>query len=285
MRAIRRGVKTNQAVLSPSSSLLSSSTYVPQSSKGSGGVASHNGGVCGNNNKNSNNINNNNIGATPTTSSSSSSRHRRSSVKANKNAPSQQPSVTSTASVAVPKGDSKEGAAPGVPSQQSNKATKALALSRHRSSGCLQSRHCHSTLSLSRARSSSALNRVQSRSMNLLMIQANGAKTTTSAAGTHNGTMAASNSSMSSNSSVVLVDDEEDEGVATDATTEGQLNNSKDIKSTSTSLTTPTGKQKSSRHARRGQGKAKNKDVGKDSNNTTHGIAQGKNTGTQFTKP
>ena len=280
MRAIRRGVKTNQAVLSPSSSLLSSSNYVPQSSKGGGGVAGHNGGVCGNskNNKNSNNINNNNIGATPTTSSSSSnSRHRRSSVKGNKNAPSQQTSVTSTASVAVPKGDSKEGAAPGVPSQQSNKATKALALSRHRSSGCLQSRHCHSTLSLSRARSSSALNRVQSRSMNLLMIQANaGAKTTMSAAGTHNGTMAASNSSMSSNSSVVLVDDEEDEGVATDATTEGQLNNSKDIKSTSTSLTTPTGKQKSSRHARRGQGKAKNKDVGKDSNNTTHGIAQGK---------
>ena len=279
MRAIRRGVKTNQAVLSPSSSLLSSSNYVPQSSKGGGGVAGHNGGVCGNNsnnNKNSNNINNNNIGATPTTSSSSS-RHRRSSVKANKNAPSQQPSVTST-SASVPKGsDSKEGAAPGVPSsQQSNKATKALALSRHRSSGCLQSRHCHSTLSLSRARSSSALNRVQSRSMNLLMIQANGAKTTTSVAGTHNGTMAASNSSMSSNSSVVLVDDEEDEGVATDATTEGQLNNSKDIKSTSTSLTTPTGKPKSSRHARRGQGKAKNKDVGKDSNNTTHGIAQGK---------
>merc|ERR1719340_67782 len=61
------------------------------------------------------------------------------------------------------------------------------------------------------------------------MIQANGMT---------NGTTVASNSSnASSNSSVVLVDDDEDEGVATDATTEGQLN-SKDIKSTSTTSTT-----------------------------------------------
>ena len=100
------------------------------------------------------------------------------------------------------------------------------------------------------------------RSMNLLMIQANGMT---------NGTTVASNSSnASSNSSVVLVDDEEDEGVATDATTEGQLN-SKDIKSTSTT----TGKKpliQTSRPRRSQGGKAKTKDV-KDS---THGIAQGK---------
>ena len=100
--------------------------------------------------------------------------------------------------------------------------------------------------------------------MNLLMIQANGMT---------NGTTVASNSSnASSNSSVVLVDDEEDEGVATDATTEGQLN-SKDIKSTSTTST--TGKKpliQSSRPRRSQGGKAKTKDV-KDS---THGIAQGK---------
>merc|ERR1712008_608375 len=57
--------------------------------------------------------------------------------------------------------------------REANQPTQTKALSRHRSSGCLQSRHCHSTLSLSRARSSSALNRVQSRSMNLLMIQNN----------------------------------------------------------------------------------------------------------------
>ena len=99
--------------------------------------------------------------------------------------------------------------------------------------------------------------------MNLLMIQANGMT---------NGTTVASNSSnASSNSSVVLVDDEEDEGVATDATTEGQLN-SKDIKSTST---TTTGKKpliQTSRPRRSQGGKAKTKDV-KDS---THGIAQGK---------
>merc|ERR1712086_605483 len=60
--------------------------------------------------------------------------------------------------------------------REANQPTQTKALSRHRSSGCLQSRHCHSTLSLSRARFSSALNRVQSRSMNLLMIQNNNNK-------------------------------------------------------------------------------------------------------------
>ena len=220
MRAIRRGVKTNQAVLSPSSSLLSSSNYVPPPSK----LAIPGGGS-----------NNKSNGATPT------SRHRRSSVKNSSKTPQQQPQSTTT-------------------TQQHQSQSKAnLALSRHRSSGCLQSRHCHSTLSLSRARSSSALNRVQSRSMNLLMIQANGMT---------NGTTVASNSSnASSNSSVVLVDDDEDEGVATDATTEGQLN-SKDIKSTT------TGKKPliQTSRPRRSQGsKAKNKDV----KDNTHGIAQG----------
>merc|ERR1712020_90357 len=94
VRAIRRGVKTNQAVLSPSSSLLTSvsSNY---SSNSSGNVAvtpssklaisssSGSGGSIaalannGNNGVKNNNNNSNNNGATTTTTS----RHRRSSVK------------------------------------------------------------------------------------------------------------------------------------------------------------------------------------------------------------
>jgi hypothetical protein len=104
--------------------------------------------------------------------------------------------------------------------QQQQQQQQPMALSRHRSSGCLQSRHCHSTLSLSRARSSSALNRVQSRSMNLLMIQTtnqHGMKTTSS------DVLSVESTSTRGEDE----DDEEDEGVATDATTDGK---SKDIK-------------------------------------------------------
>jgi hypothetical protein len=103
---------------------------------------------------------------------------------------------------------------------QQQQQQQPMALSRHRSSGCLQSRHCHSTLSLSRARSSSALNRVQSRSMNLLMIQTtnqHGMKTTSS------DVLSVESTSTRGEDE----DDEEDEGVATDATTDGK---SKDIK-------------------------------------------------------
>ena len=147
-----------------------------------------------------------------------------------------------------------------------------MALSRHRSSGCLQSRHCHSTLSLSRARSSSALNRVQSRSMNLLMIQnnnnknnRNGESTGVSGGGgkagqqnkkNHNSTKSQKSggnnntsnvgsgnkctmkttssdvlSLASSSSSNPRSDIDEDEGVATDATTDGNTGSkTKDIK-------------------------------------------------------
>ena len=52
-------------------------------------------------------------------------------------------------------------------------------LSRHRSSGCL-SRNSQSTLSLSRAKSSSALNKVRSRSMNLLLLRNGGDLSSTS---------------------------------------------------------------------------------------------------------
>ena len=53
--------------------------------------------------------------------------------------------------------------------EESN-ATRKSTLSRHRSSGCL-SRNSQSTLSLSRTKSSSALNKVRSRSMNLLLFR------------------------------------------------------------------------------------------------------------------
>ena len=174
--------------------------------------------------------------------------------------------------------------------REANQPTQTKALSRHRSSGCLQSRHCHSTLSLSRARSSSALNRVQSRSMNLLMIQNNNNKnqsnnavvvktqskkevgggggdqrktnSKTSGGSKRNSTKTASGDSsnvssgcnMKTASSDVLslasnsetcssgnprsdLEDEEDEGVATDATTEGNApgngSKTKDIKANS----------------------------------------------------
>lgn len=313
VRAIRRGVKTNQAVLSPSSSLLTSSASVSEMSyqsngtsrsrdtgthgliSGSGGSGSGNRRAHSerayseraeknkgksdntNNNKKKNNVrdssaittkeNNNNNSKQTAEQTNKREQQRSSSGKNNNN------------NKIKNKQDNRE----------TNQPTQTKALSRHRSSGCLQSRHCHSTLSLSRARSSSALNRVQSRSMNLLMIQNNNNKNQSnnavvgktqsnkevggggdqrktgsknSGGSKRNSTKMASGDSsnvssgcnMKTASSDVLslasnsetcssgnprsdLEDEEDEGVATDATTEGNApgngSKTKDIKANS----------------------------------------------------
>jgi len=315
VRAIRRGVKTNQAVLSPSSSLLTSSASVSEMSYQSNGtsrsrdtgthglISGSGGGESGNrrahserayseraeknkgksdntnNNKKKNNVrdssaittkeNNNNNSKQTAEQTNKREQQRSSSGKNNNN------------NKIKNKQDNRE----------ANQPTQTKALSRHRSSGCLQSRHCHSTLSLSRARSSSALNRVQSRSMNLLMIQNNNNKNQSnnavvvktqskkevggggggdqrktssknSGGSKRNSTKTASGDSsnvssgcnMKTASSDVLslasnsetcssgnprsdLEDEEDEGVATDATTEGNApgngSKTKDIKANS----------------------------------------------------
>jgi len=317
VRAIRRGVKTNQAVLSPSSSLLTSSASVSEMSYQSNGTSrSRDTGTHGlisgsgggensnrrahserayseraeknkgksdntNNNKKKNNVrdssaittkeNNNNNSKQTAEQTNKREQQRSSSGKNNNN---------NNNNKIKNKQDNRE----------ANQPTQTKALSRHRSSGCLQSRHCHSTLSLSRARSSSALNRVQSRSMNLLMIQNNNNKNQSnnavvvktqskkevgggggdqrktssknSGGSKRNSTKTASGDSsnvssgcnMKTASSDVLslasnsetcssgnprsdLEDEEDEGVATDATTEGNApvngSKTKDIKANS----------------------------------------------------
>ena len=298
VRAIRRGVKTNQAVLSSSSSLLTSSTSVSEMSY----TGTTSGGSSLMSNSPSNNLSNaisshvNQAEKQAIVSSSSASskkssqknnsspdhmnvkkgdksmsistgtlsggknriRERRSSTKmVKKSAVVSSHSDSSTTSQhqnqKQQKQSDKQKQSNNVPvniavsSQKSDDKQSSMALSRHRSSGCLQSRHCHSTLSLSRARSSSALNRVQSRSMNLLMIQNNsvnnnkhGMKNTSSDVLS----MASSSSSSSSSANEMVDDEEEDEGVATDATADnGNSNNistaKKDIKSATKSRSAP----------------------------------------------
>ncbi len=63
-----------------------------------------------------------------------------------------------------------------VETQNETVSQLGTALVRHQSSGCL-SRHCQSTLSLCRA---TALNKVRSRSMNLIMVQPDAASTSSS---------------------------------------------------------------------------------------------------------
>ena len=298
VRAIRRGIKTNQAVLSPSSSLLTSSTSVSEMSytgTTSGGSSlmsnspSNNlsnaisssqdkpanqslvssSGKKSSSQKNSNSPGDNHLNKKADKSSNSTGtmsggggigktriRERRSSTKmVKKSAIVSSHSDSSTTSQThqnqnqKQKPEKKQPVNALVSSNKKDDKQSSMALSRHRSSGCLQSRHCHSTLSLSRARSSSALNRVQSRSMNLLMIQNNsvnnnkhGMKNTSSDVLS----MASSSSSSSSSSSAneMVDDEEEDEGVATDATADnGNSNNistaKKDIKSATKSRSAP----------------------------------------------
>ena len=223
-------MKTNQAVLSPSSSLLTSSASVSEMSYQSNGGTNNRNKMAAKMEtkkllKNNNSSNNSNKGAGGG-DQTAARRERRSSAKTLSNN----------------KPLSKTGKSPD---------SRALAFSRHRSSGCLQSRHCHSTLSLSRARSSSALNRVQSRSMNLLIIQNNNNNNNkahgvprdhVSALTNQNGICKSDQSdcALSLASSDVLTNDseEEDEGVATDATNENTAsapsnNTNKDIKANS----------------------------------------------------
>lgn len=125
VRAVRRGVKPNQAMLSPSSSTATSASTSELS------FVTH--------------ANNNNH------------------VKSNKH---QLLTATASSSNTVVA----ESSSPQQPQQpRSRRTSSGATLSRNLSSGCL-SRHCHSTLSLSRAKSSSALNKVRSRSMNLLVL-------------------------------------------------------------------------------------------------------------------
>ena len=262
MRAIRRGVKTNQAVLSPSSSLLTSSTSVSEmsytggtsggSSLMSSSGGSPNSGLPGTASSAKSKMDNSKKLEKSTLSSTGTNRHRerRSSTKMAKK--SVVTSSDSSSSLSAPKslgGIKTTTLEKNTEKKLEKQSNNSMALSRHRSSGCLQSRHCHSTLSLSRARSSSALNRVQSRSMNLLMIQNNsvnnnkhGMKNTSSDVLS----MASSSSSSGSSSAHEMVDDEEeDEGVATDATADnGNSNNKintakKDIKSAAKSRSAP----------------------------------------------
>ena len=271
VRAIRRGVKTNQAVLSPSSSLLTSSASVSEMSYQSNSGTSRSSGKSASNNGNNVNNNkgksdNNNKNSKNKASSSMAEDSKTSSQVAANQAQAQKQSARERRSSA--KNHSLAAACVNLKKQQQQ---HSLALSRHRSSGCLQSRHCHSTLSLSRARSSSALNRVQSRSMNLLMVQTNNNKQVNSATGTGsstvgtgkkngqkkkqgqdsagsgiksgNGTSASDVLSLGSGSSSTthrsdcedeMADEEEDEGVATDATTDGTSKQTKDIKAPKT---------------------------------------------------
>ncbi len=140
VRAVRRGVKPNQAMLSPSSSTATSTSTSELS------FATN-----GNNNNNNNHVKNNN-----------SNKHQL---------------LTATGS------SSNTVVAETSPQQQllprTRRTSSGATLSRHRSSGCL-SRHCHSTLSLSRTKSSSALNKVRSRSMNLLVMRSTGDDTSSS---------------------------------------------------------------------------------------------------------
>ena len=308
VRAIRRGVKTNQAVLSPSSSLLTSSASVSEMSyqsngtsrsrsngliSGSGGGGSSNRrahserayseraeknkGKSDNTNNNNKKKNNVRDSSAITTKENNNNNSKQTAEVTNKREQQRSSSGKNNNIKIKNKQDNRE----------VNQPTQTKALSRHRSSGCLQSRHCHSTLSLSRARSSSALNRLQSRSMNLLMIQNNNNKNQSNNNGVvvktqskkevggggdqrktgsknsggskRNSTKTASGDSsnvssgcnMKSASSDVLslasnsetcssgnprsdLEDEEDEGVATDATTEGNTpSKTKDIKANS----------------------------------------------------
>jgi hypothetical protein len=314
VRAIRRGVKTNQAVLSPSSSLLTSSASVSEMSyqsngtsrsrdTGTHGLISGSGGSGSGNrrahserayseraeknkgksdNTNNNNKKKNNVrdSSAITTKENNNNNSKQTAEQTNKREQQRSSSGKNNNNNKIKnKQDNRE----------TNQPTQTKALSRHRSSGCLQSRHCHSTLSLSRARSSSALNRVQSRSMNLLMIQNNNNKNQSnnavvgktqsnkevggggdqrktgsknSGGSKRNSTKMASGDSsnvssgcnMKTASSDVLslasnsetcssgnprsdLEDEEDEGVATDATTEGNApgngSKTKDIKANS----------------------------------------------------
>lgn len=311
VRAIRRGVKTNQAVLSPSSSLLTSSASVSEmsyqsngtsrsrsngliSGSGSGGSgnrrahserayserAEKNKGKSDNTNNNNNKKKNNVRDSSAITTKENNNNNSKQTAELTNKREQQRSSSGKNNNIKIKnKQDNRE----------ANQPTQTKALSRHRSSGCLQSRHCHSTLSLSRARSSSALNRLQSRSMNLLMIQNNNNKNQSnnavvvktqskkevggggdqrktgsknSGGSKRNSTKTASGDSsnvssgcnMKSASSDVLslasnsetcssgnprsdLEDEEDEGVATDATTEGNApgngSKTKDIKANS----------------------------------------------------
>merc|ERR550532_424608 len=178
VRAIRRGVKTNQAVLSPSSSLLTSSASVSEMSyqsngtsrsrdtgthgliSGSGGGensnrrahserayserAEKNKGKSDNTNNNKKKKNNVRDSSAITTKENNNNNSKQTAEQTNKREQQRSSSGKNNNNNKIKnKQDNRE----------ANQPTQTKALSRHRSSGCLQSRHCHSTLSLSRARS------------------------------------------------------------------------------------------------------------------------------------
>merc|ERR1719322_1783230 len=168
VRAVRRGVKPNQAIIIPSSSTDVTTTSPSGASSESGNESPPSQSASGQQpklqkqkqSKQSQQIQQ--VNGQGVTSSGSLQRRRRSSafiVPQNLSGPTSSSTTTVGSTI--------------------NNNTQLSR--RHRSSGCL-SKHCsHSTLSLSntavsqhRARSSSALNKLHSRSMNLLMLHTGG---------------------------------------------------------------------------------------------------------------
>ena len=171
VRAVRRGVKPNQAIIIPSSSTDVTTTSPSGASSESGNDYQPSQSASGQKQqpkhqkqkqqKQSQQLQQ--VNAQGVSTSGSLQRRRRSSafiVPQNLSGPTSSSSITTTIGSTI---------------------NTAQLSRRHRSSGCL-SKHCsHSTLSLSntafsqhRARSSSALNKVHSRSMNLLMLHTGG---------------------------------------------------------------------------------------------------------------